>query len=236
VGLGRLEHRERRDMVGECSEHGRGCVRADRELGHICGDEFRVAVLVEVDVQRRHRRLERRVGYKHVPDVLWGNGVQPQHRELERAARVQPRIGVRLGERAVKLHQGRDLLALGGDAARGLPDVEQLERHVRRELLAHVPQRRQHRHGRDGVADEPEHGDDDLRSDRRLGHVGRDEHGQLVLPLEYREADIQRRRLEVERRIGVEHVCGMLRAIASHLVAGARSMCSEYRASALSTS
>ncbi len=83
---------------------------------------------------------------------------------------------------------------------------------------------RKHRHGRDGVADRSGDGGDNVRSDRRLEHGGGDEHGQLVLPLEYREADIQRRRLEVERRIGVEHVCGMLLAIAPHLVAGARSI------------
>ncbi len=76
----------------------------------------------------------------------------------------------------------------------------------------HSHHERQHRHGRDGVADEPEHGDGDVQSDRRLGHVARDEHGKPVLPLEYRKADVQRRHLEVERRLSVEHVCGMLYA------------------------
>ncbi len=35
--------------------------------------------------------------------------------------------------------------------------------------------RRKHRHGRDGVADEPEHGGDNLWPDRRLGHRSGDE-------------------------------------------------------------
>ena len=60
MGPGRLEHRERCDLVGERPEHGRGCVRADRELGHVWGDDFRIAVLVEADFQRQHWQLEQR--------------------------------------------------------------------------------------------------------------------------------------------------------------------------------
>jgi hypothetical protein len=50
--------------------------------------------------------------------------------------------------------------------------------------------KRQHRHGRDGVADQSGDGDDNVRSDHRLEHRGGDEHGESVLPVEYRTADV----------------------------------------------
>ncbi len=52
-----------------------------------------------------------------------GIGVRQEPRSVERAERVEPPIGLRLGERAVELQQGRDLLGVGDDAAHGVPDV-----------------------------------------------------------------------------------------------------------------
>ncbi len=42
---------------------------------------------------------------------------------------------------------------------------------------------REHRHGRDGVGDEPEHGDD-VRRHRQLEHRGGEQHGRPILPQE----------------------------------------------------
>ncbi len=71
--------------------------------------------------------------------------------------------------------------------------------------LAYRHHRRKPRLGRGGVADRPEHGTDDLRSDRRLEHRSGDEHGESVL----RTNDIQRRHQQVEYSKCFEHGPGM---------------------------
>jgi hypothetical protein len=86
--------------------------------------------------------------------------------------------------------------------------------------LAKRHHRRKPRHGRDGVGDRPEHGTDDVRSDRRLEHRSGDEHGGPALPNGcprdngYRKADVQRRHQQVEYSECFEHEAGMRRAVA----------------------
>ena len=60
----------------------------------------------------------------------------------------------------------------------------------------------------DCVADQSDDGDNDVRPDRRLEHRRGDEHGEPVLPVEFRTADVQRRHQQVERCERVKHVPG----------------------------
>ena len=60
---------------------------------------------------------------------------------------------------------------------------------------------REHRHGRDGVGDEPDDCGDDVRQHRRLEHGG----GQQHVPAVLQPDNVQRRHRQVERRVGVEH-------------------------------
>jgi hypothetical protein len=135
-----------------------------------------------------------------------GVGVQREHRIVECTMCYHFNLCVRQRCWPGVLHQARRVRQLGVDDANGIPDVD-LVSSVRD--AGHSHHERQHRHGRDGVADQSDDGDDDVRSDRRLEHRRGDEHGEPVLPIEYRTADVQRRHQQVERGERVQHVHGM---------------------------
>jgi hypothetical protein len=70
-------------------------------------------------------------------DVLLGIGVQPERRELERAARDQLRLGLRLNDRIGGLLPEGHVHRMGDDVASGLPFVE-LARDVHPEVRKRV--------------------------------------------------------------------------------------------------
>ena len=53
-----------------------------------------------------------------------GIDVQPEHRELERAARVQLRVSLRLSDGALGHEQARLVPSVGRDAAGGVPELD----------------------------------------------------------------------------------------------------------------
>jgi hypothetical protein len=74
--------------------------------------------------------------------------------------------------------------------------------------------RRKLEYCRDCVGDKPEHGDDNVWSDRRLEHSSGVKHGERALPngcarrMGYRKADVQRRHQQMERCERIQHVPG----------------------------